>query len=187
MARWPLEFFEYDYEIIYRKGCLYYAPDALSRTNKKLDSVVSTLSIVREREKQNEIRDEWYKQKLIQTKNKPSENPNWRIRDDQLYFFRPDPLRSSLNIDNNPWKLTIPKELRDQVLKENYDDKEAGHLGMEKTYARNAGNYFWPGMYSETLKYVNECDACQRIKPMINNQIGRMRKRIFEEPWTVVA
>ena len=58
---------------------------------------------------------------------------------------------------------------------------------MEKTYARIAGNYFWPGMYSETLKYVKECDTCQRIKPKINNNVGLMRKRIIEEPWTVVA
>ena len=123
----------------------------------------------------------------MQVKKKPAENPNWRIRDNQLYFFRPDPLKSSLDLDSNPWKLTIPKELREQVLKENHDNKQAGHLGMEKTYARIAQNYFWPGMYSETLKYVKECDTCQRIKPKINNQVGLLGKRIIEEPWTVVA
>ena len=58
---------------------------------------------------------------------------------------------------------------------------------MEKTYARIAENYFWPGMYSETLKYAKECDTCQRIKPKINNQVGLLGKRIIEEPWTVVA
>ena len=35
-------------------------------------------------------------------------------------------------------------------------------------------------MYFETLKY-------QRINPKINNQVGPLRKRIIEEPWTVVA
>ena len=27
--------------------------------------------------------------------------------------------------------ITIPKELREQVLRENHDSKQAGHLGME--------------------------------------------------------
>ena len=118
----------------------------------------------------------------MQVKKKPAENPNWRIRDNQLYFFRPDPLKSRLDLDSSPWKLTIPKELREQVLKENHDNKQAGHLGMKKTYARIAENYFWPRMYSETLKYVKECDTCQRIKPKINNQVGLLGKRIIEEP-----
>ena len=73
------------------------------------------------------------------------------------------------------------------MLRENDDNKQAGHFGLEKTYARIAENYFWPGMYSETLKYVKECDTRQRIKPRINNQVGLLGKRIIEEPWTVVA
>ena len=76
----------------------------------------------------------------MQVKEKPTENPNWRIRDNRLYFFRPDPLKSSLDLDSSPWKLTILKELREQVLKENHDNNQAGHLGMEKTYARIAEN-----------------------------------------------
>ena len=73
------------------------------------------------------------------------------------------------------------------MLRKNHDSKQAGHLSMKKTYARIAENYFWPGMYSDTLKYVKECDTCQRIKPKINNQVGLLGKRIIEEPWTAVA
>ena len=180
---------EYDYEIIYRRGSLNYAPDALSRTSEILNSVASTLAIIGEKEKskQNDVKDEWYKHKVRQIKNKPLENPNWRIRNYQLYFFRPDPLKSSLDLDSNPWKLTIPKKLSEQVLRENHDSKQAGHFGMEKTYATITENYFGPGMYSETLKYVKECDTCQKSKPKTNNQEGLLGKRIIEEPWTVVA
>ena len=64
----------------------------------------------------------------MQVKKKPAENTNWRIRDNQLYFFRPDPLKSSLDLDSNPWKLTVPNELRDQVLTENHDN---GQLFVE--------------------------------------------------------
>ena len=123
----------------------------------------------------------------MQVKQKPAEKPNWRIKDNQLYFFRPDSLKSSLHLDSNPWKLTIPKELKEQVLRENHDNKQTGHLGMKKTYAKIAEKYFLPGMYSEKLIYVKKCDTCQRIKPKIHKQVGLLGKRIIEEPWTVVA
>ena len=81
-----------------------YAPDALSRTSEQLNSIASTLSIVGEKgkEKLDEVKDEWYKHKMLQIKNKTSENQNWRIRDDKLYFFRPHPLKSNSNLDYNP-------------------------------------------------------------------------------------
>ena len=54
----------------------------------------------------------------------------------QLYFFRPDPLKFTLLPEINPWKLVVSERLRPQVLKENHDEVQAGHLGSEKTYAR---------------------------------------------------
>ena len=51
LARWVLELLEYDYEIVYRKGSLNYAPDALSRTSEKLNSTASTLALIKEKEK----------------------------------------------------------------------------------------------------------------------------------------
>ncbi|XP_070138509.1 uncharacterized protein [Drosophila bipectinata] len=44
------------------------------------------------------------------------------------------------------WKLCVPMESRQQVLKENHDAPAAGHLGVRKTIARVAARYFWPGM-----------------------------------------
>ena len=49
LVRLALKLLEYDYEIIYRKDSLYYAPDALSRTGEKLDSVASALSMAKEK------------------------------------------------------------------------------------------------------------------------------------------
>ena len=54
---------------------------------------------------------------------------------------------------------------------------------MEKTYARIAGNYLWPEMYSKTLKYVKEYDTFQRTKLKINNPVGIVEKRKIEEPY----
>ena len=76
--------------------------------------------------------DDCYSAKMRQVKKRPEDHENWRIRDSQMYFFRPDPLKSSLLPDINPWKLVVPKKLRPQVLKENHDGLQSGHLGSEK-------------------------------------------------------
>ena len=34
LARWALELFEFDYQVIYRKGSFNLVPDALSRSNE---------------------------------------------------------------------------------------------------------------------------------------------------------
>ena len=60
----------------------------------------------------------------------------YRKGSSQLYFFRQDLLKTSLLLDINPWRLVMPKKLRPQVLKENHDELQAGHLGSEKTHAR---------------------------------------------------
>ena len=48
LAKWALQLLEYDYEIVYRKGSLNYAPDALLRTSEKLNSRASTLALIKE-------------------------------------------------------------------------------------------------------------------------------------------
>lgn len=53
-----------------------------------------------------------------------------------LYFYRRDHSKSSLALDSNLWKLTIPIELRKQVLIENHENKQAGPCGMKKTDAK---------------------------------------------------
>ena len=84
---------------------------------------------------------------MRQVRKKSKDHENWRIRDFQLYFFRPDRLKSSPLPDIYPWKLVVPKKLRPRVLKENYDELQSGHLGSEKTHARISEYYYRPGLY----------------------------------------
>ena len=62
---------EHDYDIIYRKDYLNHAPDALSKTSEKLDSIASTLSIVGEKEKLNKFEDDWYNHNMMRIKKTP--------------------------------------------------------------------------------------------------------------------
>lgn len=73
------------------------------------------------------------------------------------------------------------------MLSECHDDPSAGHLGREKTYARIAKSYHWPGMSRDIAKYVQQCLICQQIKPEQKPPAGLMGRRTISAPWEVVA
>ena len=189
LARWALELLEFDCEVVYRKGSSNLVPDALSRSNEatKITAFALACSTEKPKVEVEDETDDWYSTKMRQVRKKPEDHERWRIRDSQLYFLRPDPLKSTISPEINPWKLVVPKRLKPQVLKGNRDEVQAGHLGSEKTYARTSECYYSPGLYSEVIEYVNNCKTCQRTKLTNRAKIGLMGKRLIEEPWTMVA
>ena len=129
LARWALELLEFNYEVIYRKGSSNLVPDALSRSNETTKLIAFACSVQKPKAEVDEETDDWYLTKMRQVRKRPEDHEKWGIRDSQLYFYRPDPLKSSLLLEINPWKLVVPKKLRPQVLKENHEEVQAGHLG----------------------------------------------------------
>ena len=63
----------------------------------------------------------------------------------------------------------------------------SGHLGIEKTHARLAHLYYWPGMFRDVATYVRACKVCQQMKVEQAGPAGLMGKRVIEQPWTIVA
>lgn len=55
-------------------------------------------------------------------------------------LFRQTLIKYAENMTDS-WKLYIPKAARQDVLKENYDEMTAGHLGTTKKSARIAKKY----------------------------------------------
>ena len=113
--------------------------------------------------------------------------PNWKIRDNKLYHFRPEVVISSLVRDLNEWKLVPSDDDRIKILSEAHDVPQSGHLGTEKTYKRIAIDYFWPGCFKDVVDYVRKCDVCQTCKVEQKARTGMMGERIVEQPWIVVA
>ena len=104
LARWALELLEFDYEVVYRKGSSNLVPDALSRSNEatKPTAFVLECSIEKPEAEVDDETDDWYSTKMRQVRKRPEDHEKWRIRDSLLYFFRPDPLKSSLLPEINP-------------------------------------------------------------------------------------
>lgn len=45
-----------------------------------------------------------------------------------------------------------------------HDSPSAGHPGIVGTYKRIKKNFYWHGIKKDIIKWVKECDTCQRNK-----------------------
>jgi len=91
---------------------------------------------------------------------------NFRVRDGVIFVANDDAER-----------LYIPDvaALQLQLLREHHDSKLSGHLGMDKTYALLARNYYWPNMRDTVRDYIRSCPACQGNKPTNQKPAGLMQ------------
>ena len=51
----------------------------------------------------------------------------------------------------------------------------AGHQGFQRTFEKLAKNYYWKSMREDTMKYVQSCDTCQRIKTPTTSPAGLLK------------
>ena len=178
LARWALSLLEYDYKIVHRKGSSHHVPDALSRM---YEDSVEKISLVKR------FIPSWYFRCFIAVSSYPEKFPTWKIEDNKLYPYRPDPVISTLLRDLNEWKFVPSDKDREIILESAHDDPQSGHLGTQKTYMRIATEYFWPGCFRDVASYVRKCETCQTCKVDQKVAPGFMGQRIIEQPWIVVA
>lgn len=177
IARWSIYLQQFDFNIKYRKGSQNVLADALSRNPNEAD--------LGERLCTMGSQDTWYNDLLNRIQKNPIEYPDYQIKEDKIYYriyHRLDYASTEAR-----WKLCVPKEDREKILRENHDSPTAGHLGIAKTIARIAARYYWPGMNQDIAKYVRACDNCQRFKPQQMKPPGQMNTTSAEHPWEYVA
>jgi len=84
-------------------------------------------------------------------------------------------------------KVYVPKdeELRAEVIQLHHDVLAVGHEGRWKTVELVTRNYWWPGVTRDVGKYVEGCDACQRMKNRMEELAGKLKlSKVPEKPWT---
>ena len=59
-------------------------------------------------------------------------------------------------------QLCIPRSLREVLLRAYHDDN--CHVGHARLYQTLKMKYYFPQMYSDSLRYVKSCHLCQRTK-----------------------
>ena len=178
LGRWALALQGYQYTIEHRKGASHHVPDALSRMYEGDRDMVAAMQ---------DATDLWYCERFDSVRKFPARFPAWKIENSKLFYHRPNPVLDAIIEDLDAWKLVLPKDLRERALYEKHNEPQAGHLGVDKTYARLATEYYWRGMFRDVVKYVKTCPECQKGKVEQLAPSGLMGRRIVEEPWTVVA
>ena len=62
---------------------------------------------------------------------------------------------------NECWQAIIPKEMRNEILRQLHDSRmSGGHLGVEKTLARIKQTFWWPSLKTSVKNYIANCDRC---------------------------
>lgn len=184
LARWALRLQPYDFCLVHRKGRDNVVPDLLSRATPPVLPTEENMQC-NAIQFPSKPKDRWYTTMLQKVLANPEQYSQWRTEDGKLWksVATLDPL---LQDDN--WRLVIPKDLRPQTMAECHDEPTAGHQGVLKTYKRMQQRYYWPKMRKDVATYVSRCDVCQRVKYDQQLPAGMMgARRGVNAPWKMIA
>ena len=65
------------------------------------------------------------------------------------------------------------KKIREEILKENHDSVNVGHLGQHRILELLKRTYWWPGLKEDVKKYIQGCFKCQQNKVQHQRKEGR--------------
>ena len=79
---------------------------------------------------------------------------------------------------HNNYLVVCPSELRPEILNLSHSQWCSGYFGIFKTHKRVLASFWWPGLYSDIVEFITECEVCISVKPL-NRNPGRMGIRSF--------
>src|SRR6185369_3132958 len=108
---------------------------------------------------------------LLKQQQLKNQSTHYLIRNHILY-------RRNKKIPQEPLKVIKQQELKD-ILFSLHEHSLAGHFGIEGTYNRSKGRYYWPNIYRTIAEYIKTCDVCQwqrapqHYEPLHPIQVGQ--------------
>lgn len=162
IARWWVQFMEFDCEIEYRPGEKMAHVDALSRcpVGRPGDDqhVIDVLTVTTDdwlvtvQQADEEMKNIFNILNDPKTKDVVEIYKNYKLKNGRVFRV----------IGDNDERWVVPRGARWQILKSNHDD--IGHFGVEKTLARIQASYWFPKMRRFVKKYVASCLECAHHK-----------------------
>lgn len=173
IARWWVQFQEYNCSIEYRPGVRMAHADALSRHPVEPPTiephVLDVLAIQGNEEEwittvqssDDEVRRIKEALKYPGSNDKTDITKTYKLKNDRVY-----------RVVGNEIKWVVPRGVRWQILKMNHDD--VGHYGFEKTLHRIQQRYWFAKMRRFVKKYVSSCLECAHHKTPGGRREGQL-------------
>lgn len=166
ITRWSLLMQEFDFTIVHLPGIMHAVPDALSRAEpgqvntapSQLALSIMTIPTETESWIHEQFRDDFcssvFRHLALIEEQDEHELNGFRRLGSGLLVFKSD-------LDD---RVVVPASLRESVLVHLHVDTISGHQGINRTLARVAERYFWPGWRRDTAEFVKSCQSCQQRK-----------------------
>lgn len=175
----------FNFELKHQKGKLNVVPDGLFRApmeqDPKTESKIDWNIIIIDLQDIANSTDQNYMRIKHDVVNKQTNGTEYRIRKDIL----------EKNVEGNrgnDWKILVPADRVEAVLKETHSGILAGHGRYWKTIKRTKQNFCWKGMKNDIKQYLQHCDNCKAVKPSNKIELAKMgRYRESKEPWQKIA
>ncbi|XP_068097047.1 uncharacterized protein [Hyperolius riggenbachi] len=106
--------------------------------------------------------------------------PHFSVHGDLLY-------RVSKVRDEVVEQLLVPQTFRRMVLDLAHNEALGGQLGAEKTEARIADRFYWPGLKADVKNFCASCPTCQLTAPMSRFRNPLVPLPIIEVPFERIA
>ncbi|KAE9284006.1 hypothetical protein PR003_g26974 [Phytophthora rubi] len=107
--------------------------------------------------------------------------------DGLLYYVGRRRGRGEPTDDELKLRLVVPTTLIDEILQSCHNSLEGGHQGMVRTYHRVRADYYWIGLYADTIKHVESCEDCSTSKSKPHLQGYSPGNLVSERPFHTVS
>ena len=87
-------------------------------------------------------------------------------------------------------RIYIPnnKKIKEEILKENHDLADVGHLGQHRMLESIKRTYWWPGLKEDVKKYIQGCFKYQQNKVQHQRKAGELHPLdILQGPWQEIS
>ena len=80
------------------------------------------------------------------------------------------------------------RKIKEQILQENYNSVDVGHLGQSRMLELIKQNYWWLGIKEDVKKYVQECFKYQQNKVQHQKKSGELHPlNTSQGPWQEIS